>query len=48
LARENGDHQFIASLMKQRYPDSWGETETGVETDTTVINLPESVTNQWE
>lgn len=31
LARENEDHRFIASLMKQRYPDSWGETETGVE-----------------
>jgi transposase-like protein len=33
LAKENGDHRFIASLMKQRYPDSWGETETGVEAD---------------
>jgi transposase-like protein len=31
LAKENEDHRFIASLMKQRYPDSWGETETGVE-----------------
>jgi len=31
MAKENGDHRFIASLMKQRYPDSWGETETGVE-----------------
>lgn len=31
LARENEDHRFIASLMKQRYPDSWGDTETGVE-----------------
>jgi hypothetical protein len=28
LARENGDHRFIASLMKQRYPESWGESET--------------------
>jgi transposase-like protein len=33
MAKENGDHRFIASLMKQRYPDSWGETETGVEAD---------------
>ena len=31
LARENGDHRFIASLMKQRYPGSWGDTDTGVE-----------------
>lgn len=31
LAKENEDHRFIASLMKQRYPDSWGETETGVD-----------------
>jgi hypothetical protein len=31
LAKENEDHRFIASLMKQRYPDSWGDTETGVE-----------------
>ena len=31
LAKENEDHRFIASLMKQRYPDSWGETDTGVE-----------------
>lgn len=33
MAKEDGDHRFIASLMKQRYPDSWGETETGVEAD---------------
>ena len=31
LARENEDHRFLMSLMKQRFPDSWGETETGVE-----------------
>lgn len=49
LARENGDHRFIASLMKQRYPDSWGDTETGVEAgEGTVINIPESVTEQWQ
>ena len=39
LAKEDGDHRFIASLMKQRYPDSWGETETGVEaTEITVTS----------
>jgi transposase-like protein len=31
LAQENEDHRFLMSLMKQRYPDSWGETETGVD-----------------
>jgi len=38
LARENEDHRFIASLMKQRYPDSWGETETGVDADTITVS----------
>jgi len=48
LAKENEDHRFIASLMKQRYPQEWAETETGVDGDTTVINLPDSVTNEWQ
>jgi transposase len=39
LAKENGDHRFIASLMKQRYPDSWQDAETGVEADTVEIVL---------
>lgn len=39
IAKEEGDHRFLASLMKQRYPDSWGETETGVESaDITVTS----------
>ena len=38
LAKENEDHRFIASLMKQRYPDSWGETETGVDADTITVS----------
>lgn len=41
LAREQGDHRFIASLMKQRYPDSWGDTETGV--DAPEINVESDV-----
>jgi hypothetical protein len=48
MAKEEGDHRFIASLMKQRYPDSWGETETGVDAEKTVINIPDSVAEQWE
>ncbi len=38
MAKENGDHRFIASLMKQRYPDSWGETDTGVDADTIKVS----------
>jgi len=48
MAKEDGDHRFIASLMKQRYPDSWGETKTGVDSEQTVINIPESVTKSWQ
>ena len=50
LARENGDHRFIASLMKQRYPDSWAEKENapGVDTQGITINVPESISKQWE
>lgn len=51
LARENGDHRFIASLMKQRYPDSWAEQDDapGVDTDAgTVINIPDSVADKWQ
>jgi len=47
LARENEDHRFIASLMKQRYPDSWGETETGVDADSVTIEVSEDVTTTW-
>ena len=51
LAKENEDHRFIASLMKQRYPDSWAESEDspGVNDSAgTVINIPESVTEKWQ
>ena len=51
LAKENEDHRFIASLMKQRYPDSWAEQEEGgpgVDTSQTVINIPDSVTEKWQ
>lgn len=43
LARENEDHRFIASLMKQRYPDSWGDTETGVESGEVTVKLERDV-----
>jgi hypothetical protein len=47
LAKENGDHRFIASLMKQRYPNSWGDTETGVESDAVTINVSEEIASTW-
>ena len=47
MAKENGDHRFIASLMKQRYPDSWGETDTGVEADTVTLEVSERVAESW-
>ena len=47
LAEENEDHRFLMSLMKQRYPDSWGETETGVESDTVNIEVSERVRETW-
>jgi len=47
MAREEGDHRFIASLMKQRYPDSWGDTETGVDADTVKLEVSENVKNSW-
>lgn len=31
MAQEEGDHRFLASLMKQRYPEAWDDTETGVD-----------------
>lgn len=48
IAKEEGDHRFLASLMKQRYPDSWGDTETGVDAEQTVIQIPDRVANEWQ
>lgn len=47
LAKENEDHRFLMSLMKQRYPDSWGDTETGVEADTVKLEVSERVASTW-
>lgn len=46
IAKEEGDHRFLASLMKQRYPDSWGDADTGVEA--TQIVLHESTESYQE
>jgi len=47
LAKEEGDHRFLASLMKQRYPDSWDETETGVDANQVEIEVSERVRETW-
>jgi len=47
LAKEEGDHRFLASLMKQRYPDSWDETETGVDANQVEIEVSERVRDTW-
>jgi transposase-like protein len=47
LAEENEDHRFLMSLMKQRYPDSWGDTETGVDADTVKLEVSERVKDSW-
>lgn len=51
IAKEEGDHRFLASLMKQRYPDSWAEGDDGPGVDTgagPVIKIPDSVAEDWE
>jgi rubrerythrin len=47
MAKEEGDHRFLASLMKQRYPDSWGDTDTGVKADSVTIEVSENVKSSW-
>ena len=51
LAKENEDHRFIASLMKQRYPDSWAEQEEGgpgVDTESGItINVSDELAKQF-
>ena len=46
MAKEEGDHRFLASLMKQRYPEAWDETDTGVEA--TEINVTSDVVEVTE
>jgi len=48
LAKEQGDHRFLMSMLKRRHPESWGETETGVEADTVKLEVSESVRATWQ
>lgn len=47
LAREQGDHRFLMSMLKRRHPESWGDTETGVESDTIELNITEDVADTF-
>ena len=47
MAQEEGDHRFLASLMKQLYQDSWDETETGVEADNVTIEVSKQTADTW-
>jgi len=47
LARENGDHRFIMSMLKNEFPDEWGDTETGVDSDTIELNITEDVASTF-
>jgi len=47
MARENGDHRFLMSLLKNEFPDEWGDTETGVDADVVDVNISEEVASTW-
>ena len=45
LAREEGDLSTLMAMLKQRYPDSWGDVDRGQQTGGVVVNVgdPEEV-----
>jgi transposase-like protein len=47
MAQENGDHRFIMSMLKNEFPNEWGDTETGVEADTVKLEVSERVRSTW-
>jgi len=47
LARENEDHRFLMSMLKNEFPDEWGNTETGVDADTVKLEVSERVKESW-
>lgn len=49
IAIETDDTATLMAMLKQRYPDSWGEVERGKQAgERTIINLPEEVTQRWQ
>lgn len=41
LAREEGDLSTLLSMLKQRYPDSWGDVDRGQQAGGVVVNVGE-------
>jgi transposase-like protein len=48
IARENGDHRFLMSLLKNEFPDQWGDAETGVDADTVNITVSDDISKTWD
>jgi len=49
IAIENDDTATLMTMLKQRYPDEWGDVDRGDQAgDQTVINVPESVAKEWQ
>ena len=41
LAREQGDLSTLMAMLKQRYPESWGEVDRGEQSGGVVVNVGE-------
>ena len=41
LAREEGDLSTLLSMLKQRYPESWGDVDRGEQSGGVVVNVSE-------
>jgi len=41
LARENGDTATLMAMLKQRYPESWGDVDRGEQTGGVTVNVGE-------
>lgn len=46
-AKENGDTGTMLTVLKQRYPETWGESDIGEANGGPLFNLPDSVTDNW-
>lgn len=46
-AKENGDTATMLTVLKQRYPETWGETDIGEAKGGQLFALPDSVTDEW-
>ena len=48
IAIESEDTATLMAMLKQRYPDSWGDVDRGEQGIGPVINIPESVVEKWQ